>query len=39
MFKIFLLDDVFSELDKNRQKLLTTHFSSYQISYFLRVNP
>ena len=27
---IVLLDDVFSELDKNRQKLLTTHFSSYQ---------
>jgi DNA replication and repair protein RecF len=27
---IVLLDDVFSELDENRQKLLTTHFSQYQ---------
>jgi hypothetical protein len=25
-----LLDDVFSELDENRQKLLTAHFSKYQ---------
>lgn len=27
---IVLLDDVFSELDENRQKLLTAHFSKYQ---------
>ena len=27
---IVLLDDVFSELDENRQKLLTLHFSKYQ---------
>ena len=27
---IVLLDDVFSELDENRQKMLTEHFSKYQ---------
>ena len=27
---IVLLDDVFSELDETRQKLLTTHFAKYQ---------
>lgn len=27
---VVLLDDVFSELDKNRQKMLTAHFSKYQ---------
>lgn len=27
---IVLLDDVFSELDSDRQKLLTRHFSKYQ---------